>query len=448
MASAIRSRSIPWLLSALLLLFLLHQTAQLEENAISSYIGNDYQYLSELLALPPSAERQRQSQRLTMIQLMKIQTPTCHDNDILHLSLFQSLSQYHENQNQNQTSQQQSRIPSVIHQADFDFTCHGGHVDGIDNNNIIDDQQAFIDIILQWKNITKMHYYFHTRPQMEAFVYQDWPEFPHLISIAMNCIPQRQGFVDLWKALILWEFGGGVVDYDWIPKPHNDNNNHHNTIEDLIQPHDQAILFMDVRTTTAEPHDRYTSILFVEPKHPLAYYLVLGILSRLSHQRHLDSMRHPADGAFVSGSSVLDLSFVYFTTVDTADADFRMRHHAKHNRKFPPELREYHGRYNRTLRLVNAMDHVDPSDATNMTKTRTITTRLMQNYYYNDWRGYDETYPLFNNHDNNDDDDDDDDDYDDYDYGQQQPQQQKATCMQRRLDYFVKSMPHLDVDES
>ncbi|KAI2504938.1 glycosyltransferase [Fragilaria crotonensis] len=331
MSTAVRSRYIRWLLSALLLVFLLHRTARLEANAVSSFIGNDYQYFAELLASPSSVGQGTEG-RLTMTQLMEIHAPTCHDNDILHLSSVPS--QYHQNQQHQQSSR--TRIPKVIHQADFDFTCHDGDEDVTDDNNDIEDKQAFKDIVLQWKNLPNFHYVFHTRPQMEAFVYQDWPEFPHLISISMHCIPQRQGFVDLWKALILWEFGGGVVDYDWVPKPQdNDNDDNNDNFQDLIQPDDQAILFMDVRATFAEPHDRYTSILLMEPKHPLAYYLVLGILSRISHHRHLNSITH-ADWAFLSGSQVLDFSFVYFTVVDTSDAGFRMRHHNKLNRRLPP----------------------------------------------------------------------------------------------------------------
>ena len=137
-----------------------------------------------------------------------------------------------------------------------------------------------------------------------------WTIVQWLSSIAKNCIPEYQGFIDLWKALLLWEFGGGVVDYDWVPKSYDNKR-----FTELIQPHDQAILFMDLLSTSGSRQDRYTSILFVEPKHPLAYYLVLDILNRLTYHRH----SHAIDWSFVTGSHALFQAASLFCIVDMED---------------------------------------------------------------------------------------------------------------------------------
>jgi hypothetical protein len=345
---------------------------------------------------PESVDEEGKEGRLNMMQLMQIRSPTCHDHDTTsHSDHSYHQTQInrrpiHNNASATSTTPQTSRIPKVIHQAGFGTKCRDYFDHGID-------KPLLKNIMAKWSNISGFDYYLHTRPQMEAFVYQKWHEFPQLISIAKNCIPEYQGFIDLWKALLLWEFGGGVVDYDWVPKSYDNES-----FMELIQPHDQAILFMDLLSTSGSRQDRYTSILFVEPKHPLAYYLVLEILNRLSYHRHLYDM----DWSFVTGSHALSQAASLFCIVDIED--FRMLdtdgyqiirgplfQHALHT----PELREYSGRYNRTLRLVNVRDYATNSD--------NHSTPIMAR--------------LNNNMNNNDD---------------QQQQQWNTTCLQRRLEYF------------
>lgn len=72
------------------------------------------------------------------------------------------------------------------------------------------------DNLETWK--LKNHSFFlHDDEAMEKLIYKDWPEFPQLQHI-LKCLPGR-GVVwaDVWRILVLWEYGGIYADIDTSP---------------------------------------------------------------------------------------------------------------------------------------------------------------------------------------------------------------------------------------
>ena len=79
--------------------------------------------------------------------------------------------------------------------------------------------KLFADNIDTWR--LKDHFLFlHDDEAVNQLLYQDWPEFPFLKNI-MKCLPEGMGaaWIDLWRLLLLWEYGGIYADMDTSPVP-------------------------------------------------------------------------------------------------------------------------------------------------------------------------------------------------------------------------------------
>ena len=211
-----------------------------------------------------------------------------------------------------------TRIPKIIHQTDISSCL----------------SPDYIKIIDPWRNLTDFEYYFHTKESMDALIRQDWPEFPHLASI-IQCISNHQGYVDLWKALVLYEFGGAAIEFDLLPIDI--------LTETMIQPQDEAIVLS--KEGRPYPHG-----IFMERRHPLAYYMVMHILNGINVHRELAT----AIWSKVTSYPALDNAWMWFSLVDKNIVD-------ENNRYRAPEdgyaLGEYPGRYNRTARLVDYLNY-------------------------------------------------------------------------------------------
>lgn len=72
-----------------------------------------------------------------------------------------------------------------------------------------------------WKLGHEWAYYFHDDDAIDRLFQQDWPEFPHLQMI-LSCIGNSGTLkADIWRYLILWEYGGVYADVDTKPKLFN-----------------------------------------------------------------------------------------------------------------------------------------------------------------------------------------------------------------------------------
>jgi hypothetical protein len=77
-------------------------------------------------------------------------------------------------------------------------------------------------ITQHWASIgSDWAYYFHSDTAVDRLLAQDWPEFPH-ISIAVACLEGKGTLkADLWRYLVLWEYGGVYADVDTKPNLFN-----------------------------------------------------------------------------------------------------------------------------------------------------------------------------------------------------------------------------------
>lgn len=65
-------------------------------------------------------------------------------------------------------------------------------------------------------------FYFHDDAAMERLLSKYWPEFPHL-QLLQHCMISGASKADLWRLLVLWEYGGIYTDIDNAPGPKFEN---------------------------------------------------------------------------------------------------------------------------------------------------------------------------------------------------------------------------------
>jgi hypothetical protein len=216
------------------------------------------------------------------------------------------------------TSQPQPprRIPKLIHQLDIS-TCL---------------PPKLYQATQQWSSLSGFEYYFHTNTSLHALIDQDWPEFPHLPSIT-RCISSFRGYIDLWKALVLWEFGGAIAEFDVKPteafaasllKSNND---------------DEGIVFSNLETGYPSPF-----VVLMEPKHPLAHYSVMFTLNKINQHRNMADVDWEAE----TGDMTFREAFWYFAGFDVGKPNRPVKGFGRKDKVFE-------GRYNRTLRYVGNM---------------------------------------------------------------------------------------------
>lgn len=124
------------------------------------------------------------------------------------------------------------------------------------------------ECINKWKSYPDHQFYFHNDAAIKRLVFEkEWPEFPLPLHLALKCSNAVVEVVDLWRALVLWEYGGIYTDIDNIPKEFNPSL--------TLQPDDEAYFEVE--------RGRWLSQYFfaAAPKHPLMYLLVLSVWERL-----------------------------------------------------------------------------------------------------------------------------------------------------------------------
>lgn len=169
------------------------------------------------------------------------------------------------------------RIPKIIHQTS--------------KSRCMTPQLA--RTINTWRNRLPDHeYYFHDDDAIDRLFNQDWPMFPHLASVA-KCLEQGTARADLWRYLVLWEYGGIYADIDTAPNLFNDSSitDDHDSFFVIEQYHMLSQYFM-----AASPH------------HPVMFYAIHHALANII--KHSKDERF--DAALITGPHTLHQGFQSF----------------------------------------------------------------------------------------------------------------------------------------
>eukprot|EP00546_Thalassionema_frauenfeldii_P016599 CAMPEP_0178901812 /NCGR_PEP_ID=MMETSP0786-20121207/4250_1 /TAXON_ID=186022 /ORGANISM="Thalassionema frauenfeldii, Strain CCMP 1798" /LENGTH=372 /DNA_ID=CAMNT_0020572995 /DNA_START=48 /DNA_END=1166 /DNA_ORIENTATION=- len=132
----------------------------------------------------------------------------------------------------------------------------------------------FASLVDQWKSDPNIQYYFHDDESMHNFMNQDFPEFPTL-STVLSCIISPTLKADLWRYLLLWEYGGIYADLDTLPNWDFLNGIGADSFLNIIHSNDYGFLVVD--------HYHYASQYFMAmaPRHILMYYTIQTALSNI-----------------------------------------------------------------------------------------------------------------------------------------------------------------------
>jgi hypothetical protein len=103
-------------------------------------------------------------------------------------------------------------------------------------------------------------------------IHQPWPEFPQLsIVFVLPCIFSMTAIADIWRLLVLWEYGGIYSDLETIPNTYSSTG----WTPESIHPQDDAYFVV-------EYYDSLSQFwMAVTPRHPLIYYSIQSAISNV-----------------------------------------------------------------------------------------------------------------------------------------------------------------------
>ena len=146
------------------------------------------------------------------------------------------------------------KIPLYIHQTSKSRCIHRGIEHTTDS----------------WRNLPMYEYYFHDDDAIWRLLNQDWPEFPHLLTI-VRCLKSMTALSDIWRLLVLWEYGGIYCDLDAM----SNANTATRWTPSSILPEDDAYFVVEFYDAPSQ------YFMAVAPRHPMIFYALHTAMSKI-----------------------------------------------------------------------------------------------------------------------------------------------------------------------
>eukprot|EP00934_Nitzschia_sp_Nitz4_P001274 Nitzschia sp. Nitz4//scaffold28_size193895//138668//139897//NITZ4_001676-RA/size193895-augustus-gene-0.311-mRNA-1//-1//CDS//3329546015//1274//frame0 len=109
--------------------------------------------------------------------------------------------------------------------------------------------------------------YFHDDTAVDRLLAKYVPAFPHL-QLVSECTHSGAGKADIWRYLVLWEYGGVYTDIDNAPGPKFENGT-------SIQDDDEAFFIVERLGVLSQ------YFMASSPRHPFMYIALMECLARL-----------------------------------------------------------------------------------------------------------------------------------------------------------------------
>lgn len=143
-----------------------------------------------------------------------------------------------------------------------------------------------------WR-LPEHEYYFHDDRAVDWFLTKKpWPMFPHLSAVA-KCVTQGTIRADLWRYLVLYEYGGIYADLDSKPNAFDGQE---------IGPDTDALFTVD------QYHLLSQYFIAASPRHPILYYAVHDALINLLGAKDIAGV----NAALTTGPHALHRGFQAF----------------------------------------------------------------------------------------------------------------------------------------
>ena len=141
---------------------------------------------------------------------------------------------------------------------------------------------------------------------MDRLLQRHWPEFPQL-QLMQSCILSGAAKADIWRLLVLWEYGGIYTDIDNAPEPLFKNGT-------AIANEDDSFFVMDRIGTLSQ------YFMAASPKHPLIHIAILETLKRIQEVTSVGLQ----NVAFVSGPEAMRQAMKIFMRSQGTDQHQRL----------------------------------------------------------------------------------------------------------------------------
>ncbi|KAL7459989.1 hypothetical protein ACHAXS_000459, partial [Conticribra weissflogii] len=152
--------------------------------------------------------------------------------------------------------------------------------------------QDIADATMAWKKAFPYHsFYFHDDDAVDKLLSLEWEAFPQLQKM-LRCVRFKGAMkIDVWRVLIVYQYGGIYTDIDNVPELIGENR--------PITNEDEAFFLSDAWNRPSQ------WFFAMEPKHPVAFYALYAIFGKL---QELESIEKPRV-VFVTGPDVFKLGY-------------------------------------------------------------------------------------------------------------------------------------------
>ena len=148
--------------------------------------------------------------------------------------------------------------------------------------------------VQKWQtwSTTDWEYYFHDDEAVARLFHQSAQEFPLLRDVYPHCLVHGTLRADLWRYLVLWEYGGLYADIDSVPA---------SLTPDWLEESDSFFV-------VEQYHLLSQYFIAVTPKHPLMWYAIQVSLSNLWKLSDTGAVA----AAITTGPHALHQAFILF----------------------------------------------------------------------------------------------------------------------------------------
>lgn len=194
---------------------------------------------------------------------------------------------------------------------------------------------VFVQNLQKWQ-FANHAVYLHDDAAVDRLLQRYWPQFPHL-SAGISCLLSGAAKADLWRGLVLYEYGGIYSDVDNAPTRFDG--------ETTLVATDEA--FFVVESVGVLSQWFFAS----KPRHPLMYLLVQATLMMLMSLPEVDKQNVPR----TTGPGALKVAMIHF--MDRLRYNNRTSPYTAYERFQRVERGLYVGLDNATVRVVGHKRH-------------------------------------------------------------------------------------------
>ena len=163
---------------------------------------------------------------------------------------------------------------------------------------------AFANNVELWKNRLGRRYsiYIHDDAAMDKLLYEkQWNEFPELKEV-LGCVTSGAGKADIWRYLLIWEYGGIYSDMDSSPNKINANS---------ISPQDDAWFPLEALGIPSQ------YFFAASPRHPVMFFSAIHALERTAFQYDISEN----NAAATTGPGAFKTGFILFQRMKGIDTN-------------------------------------------------------------------------------------------------------------------------------